>query len=212
MKKNEAVEAVYLAVTGGKPSMDSTAQRADIDNMLPAALSYAMEASRRQKRADGVREYRFLGSLGSGIQDYFTTVTATCSQDTDRDLYYFSIPKQARLMSGGEGIGQLYPKQGIGAYVRVPSLNALRGVDMPGTVFYWLENVNNEQRVYTLNLGLPACDHLIKVVVSYEDLEDEDELLVPDDIVFSAIQLLTEFFMVQKNGLVEKRADDSKDG
>ncbi len=212
MTKQNAIEAVYLAVVGGKPSMDATVQRADIENMLAPALSYAMEVNRRQRKGDALREYRFLRTLGSGVQDYFTTITVTASQDTDRDLYYFTLPKKARLTADGDGIGQLYPKEGIGSYVRVPSLNALRGINMPNVVFYWLENVSQEQRIYALNLGLPACDHLMKIVVSYDDLEDTDDLLVPDEIAFTAIQLLTEFFMGQKNGLVEKRANDNKDG
>lgn len=211
MTKAALIDQVLLAVSGGEFSPDVKVDRADIANLLPAAINYAIVMYSRQERKDTIEEIKLLGSAGGAMgkinQEFFVTKKLTPIKDDERDLFYIALPFKIQALPGNRGLDSVFPKQGDGTYIKVASHYEVVGLD--GKVcFFWLEKYDAEQRIYFKNIGFPVCDHFVKVVVSVDGLADGDELPMPGDFEFQVIELLVKFFREQRDGGADDKPDD----
>lgn len=210
MTKAQMIEQVYLNVIGGEVSPDANVQREDIANLLPAAVNYAIVAYNRMERREIIEEIRLLG--GSGVsskmnQEFLTTKVLSVQKDEARDLYYIELPFKVQTLPGNRGLDEVAPMQGTAPYVKVASRREIYGLEDCGTIFYWPEKVP-ENRIYLTGLGLPVCDHLVKVVVSVADINDSEEIPMPAALEFEVIKLMCEFFRAQRDGQGDSSPDD----
>ena len=179
MSKAELVDLIYLNITGGKPSPDLNIQRVDIAALLPLILADAIKVFQQETRREQIEEIRLFGySSSENVNSQFVrTFSVTPVYDEDTELYTVLLPKKVAILPFDRGINSLRPKIGP-SYIRVRSFDEVVGID--GYVnSYWHKNIDNVQKIYISNIGLPVCEHYLEIVVDFSDLDDDDDTYLP---------------------------------
>lgn len=207
MTKAEVIEQVFIAMGGGKLSVDNDIQRADIRNYFSAAYGYAALMYNRQARKDSIEDIAIWGSGGSGTVEHalLTTVKKPVSEDADRDLLYIALTAKAKLLPGNRGVEYVYPVKGEYNYVRINSPSEVIGLPMGNTTYYWYE----DSKVYLKNLGKPLCDHYVRYIMDPAGLDLEDEVPLPLGAEYDCIRLMTEFMTGQRSMPADMRINDN---
>ena len=135
MTKGQIIEQVYLLVSGGRLSPDTHVHRADIENLLPAAINYAITTYNRQERRDNMEDIGILGVNSAMSQAFTITKTYTPTLDTERDKYKITLDVKVQNLPKNKGIDDVFPVQGK-SYIRASSQREVQGLC---GLFWWPE-------------------------------------------------------------------------
>lgn len=211
MTKAELIDQVYLYISSGKLSQDITVRRPDIRNMLSAAMQYAVLVYSREERRDTLSDIRLMGPVGGATgkwsQEILSTIEAVPEEDAARGLHYVNIPGRIMRMPGSYGLDDVLTKCNT-PYQKVGGPKELFGLPLFDTVYYWFERVNNTEKVYFKNIGMPVGTHYIRVILNVDDLQDTDEVPLPNE--FDAIRLMAEYFLGVRQMPVDIVNDDKE--
>jgi len=70
--------------------------------------------------------------------------------------------------------------------------------DMCSGLYFWLETVNGEQRLYLKNVPDIVTQLIARYVVSTDDLSDDDLIPLPSMAEVDCIDLMVKFFLEQR--------------
>lgn len=202
MTKGQIIEQVYLWVSGGRLSPDTHVHRADIENLLPAAINYAITTYNRQERRDNMEEIGIMGINSSMNQAFTITKTYTPVLDTDRDKYKITLDVKVQNLPKNKGIDDVFPLQGR-SYIRASSQREVEGLK---GLFWWPEFPD----IYLSDIGYPVCSFKVRLVQSVSELGEDDEVPVPGDMEFQLIELLGQFFLKQRGEDKKVNANDDR--
>ena len=196
MTKGQMIEAVYLSVSGGRPAADVDVHRADIENLLGAAISFVMNQHTDEMIKRNAALLRLFGAAVPQLSGQFaTTLNATPVEDLSRGLYYIDLVSGLLPMPGNSAIDMLAPKKGRTAYTRISSQSEVAGIpDCLPVTFYWLEG----SRIWIDGLSFPVCEHIVKVFADPVKAGDDTEFNLPDGIEMRTIEMLTQYFINQR--------------
>jgi len=202
MTKGQIIEQVYLLVSGGRLSPDTHVHRADIENLLPAAINYAITTYNRQERRDNMEDIGILGVNSAMSQAFTITKTYTPTLDTERDKYKITLDVKVQNLPKNKGIDDVFPVQGK-SYIRASSQREVQGLC---GLFWWPEFPD----VYLSDIGFPVCDFKVRLVQSVTELGENDEVPLPGDMEFQLIELLGQFFFKQRGEDKKVNANDDR--
>jgi len=197
MTKAQIVEQVLLAVSGGKLTEEGSVRREDIESLLPAAIEMAIDQRDQESVMYNLRLSRTQGVYPTQQGEFLSSSIVSLTHDADRHLYYYPLPSKA--IAATSYIPELRPIQGD-PYIYVSSQSAIMSIPDCGLVFWWIENYNGF-KVMTTPLGMPACEHILKLRLSTDGIADNVELGLGPGVEFRVISMLSEFFNYQKQGL-----------
>lgn len=193
MTKGELIEAVLLAVTGGKLSSESDVWREDIRVYLPSAVRDAVKAyiyeTKAQDRADRM--------VNHGVDEgLLSTITRTPIKDAERGLWYIQLPKVMPLPHGWF-LASAYPqKSGSAQYALVPSQASALGAEEFLGIYGWPEA--DSSRVYFSDMALPICPVIVRAAVDVEGLLDTDSSNVYSMVEARVIEICKAHFREQR--------------
>ena len=200
MTKNQIVDQVYLAVTGGKPTQDSDVQRADIYSLLDAGIESAVYQVQANDRVYALREARVSGVLPKQTGRVPVTLELEPAYSETRGLYYITLPTTPIIPTQAPSV-EVQAKNGASGYVYTESQADAEGInDKLGFTSYWLESQDGEARVYLKGVGYPVCLHIAKAQLPVSEIPDTHDLGLGTGVEMEVVKILTEFFMIQKNG------------
>jgi len=192
MTKSELVGAAYLKLTGGYPNTDSTTWWEDVDLLIAPAINYVMSAdyfiSKRDEGEEKIIQPLFL-------QSFKLPVTV----DPITKKHKSKLPKRPMA----------WPKNRAVPFVGTSFDNQFVPVEQSGGAMQkYFSGLKKEQTSYELEgmdityFNLPPLlrsgNVLVKMVVSASDLNDDDEILLPDGAEIQVINLMVDFFIGQK--------------
>lgn len=204
MTKAQIIDQVYLAVNGGRPTSDSDVQRADIGSMLPAAIAMSRKQQQGEDLLFAMREKRLTGLVSRPVYNSGSEVKLPVSEEDG--LGVIELPSSP----SPSPLAQPYvrPTQGPGGYVQAGNRPELMGVpESCGLVFWWLDG----KKIYLQGLGFPVCDHIVKIELDVNGLPDDFELAIGGEAEARAIEMLVNFFMVQKGTAKDFRINRNDD-
>ncbi len=132
-------------------------------------------------------------------------------KDDSRGMYYLVLPESLQTLPDNAGLDDIWPIRGANDYVKVNSEKYISGVDLLTSTFYWYERYTGEQRVYFKNLGLPVCDHLVRMVIAFDKLADTDPIVIPSGLELEVVELMKNFFLGQRQTPEDDRDDGHDD-
>lgn len=202
--KGELVDLVYLKVHSGQPSSDVNIRKADIESLMVPAINYVLTAEMRQRR---VEEAQISGNTNdTGVDETFiATYYADVKEDTERALRYIDMPAKVQSFPGNRGLVQISGLQSPKPYQKMAHQFHDNGIEMAfgDLIRYWYERVtiNNEgldERVFFKNIPPTTEKVMIRMVVSSDDLGDDDLLPIPDGSEIKVMEYMVEWFMGQR--------------
>lgn len=210
MTRNELVDLIYLNISSGKATTDLNIKRVDIKALLPLIISDAIMVFSRQTRKDEFEEIRIYGaSNGETVNSQFlTTFKVTPVEDTDTGLYTVTLPKNVAVLPFSRGIDELRPLKGD-SYTRVRSFSETIGLADFFTPF-WFDNQGNVKKLYIRNIGLPVCEHFLKIVVDFNDMGDDDDLFLPAGLNLFVLKEARAYLLGEKEIPAEYKIDDKE--
>lgn len=198
MTKAEAVDIVYLQLNGGKASSDNNTKRDEIAVYFPTALGTAIkmaifELKQIAGSEKGSGDIMFEKSLPEG---FFTTFSGTPEYDSDRCVYKLDLPKTIALMQGWAVRNPRAKKNPSADFFRLPNATMISSFEsvFSGAFTYWTEDESDKTVLYLNNLPAPICPMLVSVIKDPSDIEDDDKIDAPQDVINTAIRLTTEYF------------------
>ena len=202
MTKGQIIEQVFLLVSGGRLSPDTHVHRADIENLLPAAINYAITTYNRQERRDNMEDIGILGVNSAMSQAFTITKTYTPTLDEERDKYKITLDVKVQNLPKNKGIDDVFPVQGS-SYIRASSQREIQGLK---GLFWWPEFPD----IYLSDIGFPVCNFKVRLVQSVTELGENDEVPLPGDMEFQLIELLGQFFFKQRGEDKKVNANDDR--
>lgn len=183
-----AIESVLLAVTGGRPSTDSSVLRADIRAYLPVAVNWSMDKTYNLNLStEGERDY----------PSEFYGVYTDNAIDRSQVIPSITLQKGVAPLKGNAGIRFVYDN--CGNYY-----SPLSDADLPNIKYYgdkmldmfWYRREQNKLKLYGINPMIEKLNY--QAITKIEDLSDTDELPLQagaeDDVLNKCIQ----WFMNQR--------------
>lgn len=198
MTKAEAVDIIYLHLNGGKASVDNNLKRDEIAVYFPTALGVAVKNNIFELK-QMFRQEKNSGDLlfeNSIPEAYYTTFEGTPENDTERMVYKLQLPKLMALPYGWAVRNPRAKKNPSADFARLP--NASFQSSFPsvfsGALTYWTEETTSATTIYFNNLPAPVCPMLVSIIKNPADINDDDKIDAPEDVINTAIRLTTEYF------------------
>lgn len=193
MTKAEIVETVLLQLSGGRLSNDVDVRREDIFVLIDAAINEVMRDYSHSKLTEQRARLRMYGAPGlDQAVEFAVTHKLTPILDEDRNLYYLDVPGKIYRSGGRSGLSAVLPMQGKAVYKDAQSEAYVRGLPDMGMVFYWLEIVDDKDRVYIMNMSTPVCQHLLTYSIKPDEAAPDDELGMPEGLDLEVVRRLVE--------------------
>lgn len=196
MTKAEIIESVLLKVSAGRLSADIDVRREDISVLVDGVLAEVLsEESDNDLRRDILR-MRNYGAPGTDtVAQFAISKTITPVEDEDRELYYLDVGGKVFFGGGKNGVVLVKPIKGKMVYRPARNQSVISSIpDDMGVFFFWPENVGGTTYVYLSATSTPICDYLVRVYINPGDLENDDELPIPDSVTMEAIRRLVKHF------------------
>ena len=210
MTKGEAVDVIYLHVNGGKASSDNNIKRDEIAVYFPTALGVAIKGHIFELKQMAMAEKNsgdllFENSLPEG---FYTTFEGTPVNDTERMVYKLVLPKLIALPYGWAVRNPRAKKNPSADFMRLPNASITSAFEsvFAGVYSYWTEDAESETTLFLNNLPAPICPMLVSIIKDPSDIEDDDKIDAPDDVINGAIRIATEYFRSTSNA--SRRHDD----
>lgn len=201
IEKGRFVEQVFLKVNGGELPDSSSVQREDIESFLPAAINYAMMASRNIiLQQDGHRD---VASLFYGFFDNLPIL-----KDADRhDWMYVAWPKGYVPLPSNEGIR--FVEDGDGNFLKPLSDNNFRTINHTLEIFTDARYYRPEKKGLYLFGLLPMTTTLpgLTIIVDVDDLDDDDILPIPAGQEKTALDICYQFVIGERELPADKNND-----
>lgn len=199
--KARFIEQVFLKINGGELNDESSVQREDIESYLPAAVNYAMMASRNIiLQQDGHRDvascfYGFFGSL-------------PILKDTARHNWsYVAWPKGYVPLPSNEGIRMV--EDGDGNMLKPLSDNGFKTINHTLEIFTGAKYYRPEKKgLYLFGIN-PLTDTLsgLTIIVDVDDLDDDDILPIQAGMEKTALDLCYEYTIGERQLPADKNID-----
>lgn len=210
MTKAEAVDVVYLTLNGGKASADNNVKRDEIAVYFGTALGVAIKQHIFELKGmaggdKGQGDVLFEKSIPEG---FYTTIQGTPAYNSERNVYSFSLGKVLALPYGWGVRNPRAKKNPDADFIRLsnPSLGSAFPTVFAGVFSYWTEESETETTLFLNNLPAPICPMIVSVMRDPGDVEDDDQLNAPNDVVNTAIRIATEYF--SNRNPASRRLDD----
>ena len=210
MTVGELIESLLLRVTGGNLNADNDVRREDIRVLVGPATSFVLAQYSQEQLRTQLQLSRLNGSgMYTGSHSYSTTYKLTPILDEDRGLYYITPPGNILRLPQESGIDMVRPVTGRKSYIGVKSDAEISGIPVAvDAVFYWIEVLDDQTRVYMDNVGRPVCDHYLRAILDPNDLSSSDEFPVPAGVDMRVIDILVAHFEGQRLFPQDYRIDD----
>lgn len=195
MLKGEYIELTVTKVQGGLVDTDKKVYRADVESYLPAALKALIlkkyYADKNENRADGILER-------SLPIDFITTVPdVEVLKDEIQDRPYIELPFDRISFGTHDGVELVGAKGGcIFTKIRREECRNLEFDQqyMPDEIFYWVE----DNRVYLTNIPKSVEKILVRMIKCPSNVEYDEELQVPAGYEAELLEMLFNYFVVQR--------------
>ena len=194
MTKAILEELVYLSLSGGETSMESSVQRVDISAYLPVAYSSAMVEyywMLSKQRRGGDRQP--LGDM------YYSDIEATITKTGN-----IGKLDGVTLLAGYHPLGHVI----IDGVKAVVANNCFTAKDLSG-IYDTQVAYTEGQQVYVVN----PCGDTAKVrgIFNLNTFDREETITLPPSVEESIIERCVKHFSVQKR-LIENEVDNNDDG
>lgn len=198
MTKGEMIELVYLGVQGGQPSPDVNVRREDIATYLAPAINYVTTGEIRARR----REEAQFGWLSGPVvdNDFLGTYYLDVLYDDQRGLRYAELPVKIVSLPSNDGLNLVAPMQGSTPFIKLRSQFEDAGSEgmFINQTRYWYERVGMSDRIYFKNISNVVAQVMTRLVVSIEDLGDDDQVPVPSGVEVQILDLVIAWFTKQR--------------
>ena len=201
MTKGEMISEVMLAVTGGKPTVDSAVLRPDIEVMLAPAINYSIVKDYYINKREGQSEIQ---------DDFLASYLVSISNDTLRGQY-LQLPQRVISLGNNKGIWSIRSPKGSNDVIL--SRASRRGHNQYYTNLTgdYILAYPEGQRVYLDNVPPSVTSLLVTMVASVADLDEDDQVPVPAGVELEVIKILVDHFLGQreipKDTIVNSRDD-----
>lgn len=200
MKKAVFVESVYNRIYGGRPSTDFSVLKVDIEAYLPAVVNFALtKGFYTQKNQEGN------GDIPTSF--YHTFKNLPILRDADRkNRQYFVLPATVVAMPSNRGLRAIFDNC-ENRYTPL-SDNQLSNIDywtgiLKDQKFYNLD----EKRIYLFNAPSIAKTMKTTMIISADELADDDELSIPAGLEAEAMEMCFEFVTGIRKMPVDRKID-----
>ena len=202
MTKGQIIELIILRVNGGRLTNDTKVRREDVEVLLSAAINYALLGQYTlYKRETGDNNIP---------EPYIATYpNVETNYDQDRELYYIDLPSGIMVLPKNYGLQSVSPMKGVANFVQTNFndrhhnqyyTNSFRDVTL-----FWMEG----DKVYFQNLPTGVDKILVRLIQSFKELEDDDELAIPGGLEIDILKLMTEWFAGQRSFPADMKPDNS---
>jgi hypothetical protein len=193
--KGELIDQLYIKVTGGQLSPDVNVKRVDIAAYMAQAINNVIVSYiRATKREDE--------DNSSGIDvEFYKTYFPTLLYDNRMDLYYLVLPSRLQQLPSGQGIASVAPTHSRVPFTRVRTMYQPVGFSHVLGTYYWYEKIagdTDEERLYFENLGSPIPDILLRMIPSFEGMNDNEIVSVPAGLEINILDLANKWFSEQR--------------
>lgn len=214
MTKGELVDHVWLKVNAGRPLGDVPIHRAVIASLIPAVINYVVVGEYRLRRDERRADISSTDRHGYVDPEFLGTYEVDIQKDIKRGRKYAKLPYRVQSIPHGLGLNEVLPCNGqLVQFHRVNSEIELMALDesvLGMITAFWMEQ-NPEQRIYFHGLSPVIEKVLVRMVVSVNDLDDDDQIPVPGNIEFQVIDILVQHFMGQRQLPVDAIANANED-
>lgn len=209
-QKGEAVEQVYLLLTGGKPTSQSTVKREDISPYLCAACQAVWSEDLSERKMNEIRSKRSGVAFTYTESDIRTAQTLAITKDTVRNALFATVPFTIQAYAG-QMMWNVYPLEGFEPFYKIESRAELAGMDdLLGMKFALLESRSDEQRIYIY--GAIVDNIVLEAPFNFNALADTDLLPVPAGREIAVIQKCVEFFSIQNGNPINLTVNQNQEG
>jgi len=189
MLVKEVIGAVFLRVTGGKPTSDSSVQPADIKTYIPDGINRVMGTTINEEYGVDPSVYPN-GLFVNVIEDIPVQVNS-------RNLAYITFPQRPLSVRGGKSVVAI-GEQGGKQFTRIYHDEGTLGS------FYW--KTKTDVTTYDVegmtavfyNLPTSVEEVYAKIVVHIDTLGDDDDIFVPSGLETLLIDTIYQIMMSQK--------------
>ena len=200
MRKSIFIENVYNRIYGGRPSTDFSVLKVDIEAYLPAVVNYALTKgfyTQKNQEQNGDIPTSF----------YHTFTGLAISRDADRkNRQYFDMPATVVAMPSNRGLRAIFDNC-ENRYTPL-SDNQLSNID------YWINILKSEKfynldekKVYLFNAPKIAKTMKLTMIISADELGDDDELSIPAGLEAEAMDMCFEFVTGIRKLPVDRKID-----
>lgn len=205
------VELVYLFVSGGQLNADINIKREDISAMLAPAVNYTILKETRIRRQESRTSWE---GNSTGIDgDFLGTFYLGVLYDEERCLYYIKPSVRVVPLPFNRGIDTIAPINGECEFHKLKGQFEDKGLEgvLRNQTRYWFERIGTDQRIFFKNIPTSIKKVILKAVVSADDLDEDDEIPVPNGTEFEILQLLQQWFSGEKQ-IPEDLLNNNSDG
>lgn len=213
--KAEAIEQVYLHITGGQPTEDFNVQREDIAAYIGNVFNTVALIDSRRRRQEAKQE----GVGSTGVDPAFlSTEFLTVAYDADQGMKYAEFIKKVLLMDNAYGIAEVGAKKfneekGDMAFVKIKGRYDGVGLDYLFTevVRWYYDNVSGKQRIYFKGISPVVEEVRVSYVIAFDDLAMDDLVPLPSGLETEVIDRTVAFFQAEADKQVDNTNNSNDD-
>lgn len=202
MTFGELIETIYLRVTAGQPTSDSNIRPEDISTYIAPAINYAI-----------VKDYYVNKQIDAGIsEDFIATTQETVKYDSDRGVYYIELSNPVLSLGRNKGIRSVGSV--AGDLDLVPTRPEARKHDsyVKGSLkkqyTFYLEG----NKLIIPRLPSSVSTLLVRKIESIKNLNNDDEVPVPDQYLTEVIDIAMQFFTGQRKMPSDETPNENPNG
>lgn len=205
MTKEVLIESVYLKITGGKPSSQSSVRREDISSLLPAVIAAAWSNEMDKRMAQFLQMKRLGINKPLSNEDFKITQYLSPSFDGRKNAHYLDIPNGIPILNGISE-WDISPVEGVFSIYKINKLSDLVGLEDSVNDLAYAYYINNPTpRLYIHNID--SCELQVTTALNIDNIGDTDLLPIPANKEFEVINALVEFFTGQRLFPDDKKVD-----
>lgn len=212
LTKSQYIGIILLAVNGGEFSGDVRVRDPDVAAYLQIAINGARRRYALENRELLIRQGgRKLLEAVSFYQELLETFEVTPVFSEDEGLYFAKLPVQISFLAGFLGIEDAWPKNRNRQYIKINNRADVQGMEYLDETFFWYERFKDEPRMYFLNIGIPVCNVLVRLVPSFLDVDDNSTIELPPGMEILVVQMCVEHFRGQRQMPADLIPDEEDD-
>lgn len=204
--KNELIEQVYIRLSGGKLTQESTVKRIDLHFYVLAAVHAAWGLEFQERAQTALRAKRGGMAYDSSVfNDLQVSEVLTPVKDTENGLFY--IKPNSVITIGGKADWDIASVKGFEKIFKIGRRSELQGISDTSIMYAYYERTP-EKRIYLINTP-PTCKVEFTSIQDLSKIGGDEIMPLPEDKAVLVIDKAVEFFTGQKQALEDVLVDQN---
>jgi len=201
MTFGELTEQIFLHITGGQPTADANIRKEDISNYLAPAINYAI-----------VKDYYANKRISGGIaEDFIATTIEDVQKDSQREVKFIELSKPVMSLSRNKGIRSVGSIAGDLDLILTRPEARKHDSYVQGSLKNQYTCYLEGHRIIIPELPNSVSQLLVRTIQSVKELNEDDEVPVPDHYLTEVIDIAVQFFTGQRKMPADETPNENAD-